>query len=88
MSVHNLPRRLRTKSGQLRDVLLSVELIELDDEKLLLIIAQDITEQIALENQLRAGPENGGGRSIGGRVAHDFNNILTMIQGYSESASR
>jgi len=30
-----------------------VELIELDDEKLLLIIAQDITEQIALENQLR-----------------------------------
>ena len=49
--LHNRELELRTKSGDYRTVLLSVELIELRGHRCALAIANDITERKRLENE-------------------------------------
>jgi PAS domain S-box-containing protein len=50
-ALHNLEMELRTKHGELRTVLLSVESIELQGYRCALAIANDITERKRLENE-------------------------------------
>ena len=83
MSVRSLPCHLRTKSGKVRNILLSVELFDLEGEPLLLIITQDITDQILLEDKLRQAQKMEAVGQLAAGVAHDFNNVLTVIQGHS-----
>jgi two-component system, cell cycle sensor histidine kinase and response regulator CckA len=81
MSVHKLPCRFRHKSGRVMDILLSADVIELDGEPALLMIAQDVSEQVLLQNQLQQARKMEAVGQLAAGVAHDFNNILTVVQG-------
>ncbi|QXE92165.1 response regulator [Geomonas subterranea] len=58
--------------------------ITVDGCERLLAIALDITERVKLEEQLRHSQKLEAVGVLAGGVAHDFNNILTVIGGYCE----
>ncbi|MGI5921214.1 MAG: PAS domain S-box protein [Syntrophomonadaceae bacterium] len=56
-TVQNIETKYRTKSGEIKTVLISVEIIEIDGEAHMLISNRDITERKRMEEQLRLSEE-------------------------------
>ncbi len=80
-TVRNEPVVFRNKQGGLHRCLYFAEVTDIAGESCLISILRDTTEQQRLEEQLRHAQKMESIGLLAGGVAHDFNNVLTVIQG-------
>ena len=83
-SVRDVEISFRTKSGERRTGLDSAEALEVGGQHCVFAIFKDITEQKALERQLRQAQRMESIGRLSGGIAHDFNNLLSVILGYCD----
>ncbi|MEW5736833.1 MAG: ATP-binding protein [Thermodesulfobacteriota bacterium] len=74
------------KDGSQFPVELAVKTIEVEGNRYLYAIGRDLTERKALEEKLREASKMEAVGRLAGGVAHDFNNMLAVIIGYTEMA--
>ncbi len=94
-SCHYTQVSVRLKSGKTIECVLNAEAVEIDGDTLLLTAINDVSslkaaerEKARLENQLRNIQKIEMAGRLAGGVAHDFNNQLTIIQGYCDVLAR
>jgi two-component system cell cycle sensor histidine kinase/response regulator CckA len=80
--LHSRECELKHKNGSPRRVLLSTQPTTVMDQPHLIIMAEDVTAHAELEERLRQTQKMEAIGQLAAGVAHDFNNILTIIQGH------
>lgn len=82
--LRKVPAKLRSADGALRDVVVSNEPIEVENQACLLWLIDDVTEKLVLEQRLLHAQKMESIGHLAAGIAHDFNNLLTVINVYSE----
>lgn len=80
--------RYRTKTGRVVITSIFVERVELQGWPCLIFITQDQTDRLNLETQLRHAQKMEAVGQLAAGVAHDFNNIMTIILGHAALLER
>jgi PAS domain S-box-containing protein len=80
-ALRQFPATFTTRFGEVRSVLFDVEVVELDDKKLMFLSGIDITEREAMESRLRQSQRLEAVGQLTGGIAHDLNNMLTVVLG-------
>ena len=83
-SVVDYRMEFKTSTGEVREAELSWGEIEVEGQPCLLSFMHDITEVQRLEAQFRQAQKMEAVGRLAGGVAHDFNNMLSVIIGYSD----
>ena len=74
--------RHRTKDGSIIYVEITSHVVDFVGRRAEIVLANDVTERLKLEDQLRQAQKMEAVGLLAGGVAHDFNNVLTAIIGY------
>jgi two-component system cell cycle sensor histidine kinase/response regulator CckA len=81
--VRDQEAKIRNQTGTLREMLVSLSPVTLGGQPHVLLLAQDVSERALLECQLRQAQKMEAIGQLAAGVAHDFNNILTVIHGHA-----
>jgi PAS domain S-box-containing protein len=81
--VRDQEAKIRNQTGSFRELLVSLSVVALGGQPNVLLLAQDVSERALLERQLRQAQKMEAIGQLAAGVAHDFNNILTVIQGHA-----